>query len=564
MSSRTDKTQCKRPGTKRRQWRLFPALVVAIAMLAASCGDSDDDSSSETVTQPAPTEAPAPEPEPAPADEPEAAPTVAPEPEPTPAELFEIRIAIGPEIQDMDPQRSNAVWNSVLLWGNVTEALVTTDDEGAVIPELAESYELMDDGLTWRFNLRDGITFHNGEAFNADAVKFSLDRIAGEEFGSLIIGFFKDYASTEIVDDLTVDVVTSKPSPDFLVALTSAAILPPVFTASDPNAQNDNPTGTGPFTFTSKSAEQMVMTKNADYWGGPPSGPETVTGLVRPEVSSRVAGLSAGNEFEVALDIPAELISEVPAVTYNAPSGTMMLWMNGFNGITQDPLVREAIVLAVDQEGIRTAFIGEENSVSGQCQFGVPGSAGYNPDLPEQPYDPDRARELLEQAGAIGATLKFAVPTARYAAGEEIAEVVIGQLEAVGFKVEYILSPYQTWLGSLFEPRETRAELFYTRAGGVTPSVTNAWNLFVIKDGRIEMIGYDNYPGLDQTVLDALGEIDPVARTALFAEATQGVCDTNGFVFLYKEKGIVGHLDTVVIPERADSRVYWTMVELTG
>ena len=485
----------------------------------------------------------------------------APEPEP---ETFDIRIAIGPDIQDMDPQRSNAIWNTTMLWGNVTEGLVTTDDNGKVISELAESFDLMDDNLTWRFKLREGITFHNGEPFNAEAVKFSLDRISGEEFGSLIANYFKDYATTTIVDEYTVDVMTAQTSPDFLVTLTSAQMVPPVYSASYPTAQNNHPIGTGPYTFTSRSADQVVITKNADYWGGPPPGPDTVTGYARPEVSSRIAGLAAGNEFEVALDIPGDLVGEVPAASYNAPSGTMMLWLNGFNGITADPRVREAIVLAVDQEGIRTALIGADNSVSGQCQFGVPGNAGYNPNLAEQGYDPDRARQLIEEAGAVGGTLKFAVPTGRYAAGEDIAEIVVDQLSAVGLEPELILSPYQDWLQSLFEPRDSRAEMFFTRAGGVTPSVSNAWNLFVIEDGRLEMIGYDNYPGLGQVVLDALGEVDSATRTELFAEATEGVCGTHGFAFLYKERGIVGHIESVDIPERADPRIHWTSVSRTG
>ena len=485
----------------------------------------------------------------------------APEPEP---ETFDIRIAIGPDIQDMDPQRSNAIWNTIMLWGNVTEGLVTTDDNGEVVSELAESFDLMDDNLTWRFKLREGITFHNGEPFNAEAVQFSLDRISGEEFGSLIANYFKDYATTTIVDEYTVDVMTAQTSPDFLVTLTSAQMVPPVYSASYPTAQNNHPIGTGPYTFTSRSADQVVITKNADYWGGPPPGPDTVTGYARPEVSSRIAGLAAGNEFEVALDIPGDLVGEVPAASYNAPSGTMMLWLNGFNGITADPRVREAIVLAVDQEGIRTALIGADNSVSGQCQFGVPGNAGYNPNLAEQGYDPDRARELIEEAGAVGGTLKFAVPTGRYAAGEDIAEIVVDQLSAVGLEPELILSPYQEWLQSLFEPRDSRAEMFFTRAGGVTPSVSNAWNLFVIEDGRLEMIGYDNYPGLGQVVLDALGEVDSATRTELFAEATEGVCGTHGFAFLYKERGIVGHVESVDIPDRADPRIHWTSVSRTG
>ena len=485
----------------------------------------------------------------------------APEPEP---ETFDIRIAIGPDIQDMDPQRSNAIWNTIMLWGNVTEGLVTTDDNGEVVSELAESFDLMDDNLTWRFKLREGITFHNGEPFNAEAVQFSLDRISGEEFGSLIANYFKDYATTTIVDEYTVDVMTAQTSPDFLVTLTSAQMVPPVYSASYPTAQNNHPIGTGPYTFTSRSADQVVITKNADYWGGPPPGPDTVTGYARPEVSSRIAGLAAGNEFEVALDIPGDLVGEVPAASYNAPSGTMMLWLNGFNGITADPRVREAIVLAVDQESIRTALIGADNSVSGQCQFGVPGNAGYNPNLAEQGYDPDRARELIEEAGAVGGTLKFAVPTGRYAAGEDIAEIVVDQLSAVGLEPELILSPYQEWLQSLFEPRDSRAEMFFTRAGGVTPSVSNAWNLFVIEDGRLEMIGYDNYPGLGQVVLDALGEVDSAKRTELFAEATEGVCGTHGFAFLYKERGIVGHVESVDIPDRADPRIHWTSVSRTG
>ena len=492
-----------------------------------------------------------------------AAEAAAAEPEPE-ADTFDIRIAIGPEIQDMDPQRSNAVWNTVMLWGNVTEGLVTTDDDGNVVGELAESYEIMDDNVTYRFKLHEGVTFHNGEPFNAEAVKFSLDRISGEEFGSLIANYFSDYATATVVDDYTVDIMTAQPSPDFLAVLTSAQMVPPAYTAKYPNAQNDNPIGTGPYTFTSRSADQVVITKNADYWGGTPSGPDTVTGLTRPEVSSRVAGLAAGNEFEVALAIPADLIGEVPGVAYNAPSGTMMLWLNGYNGITQDPRVREAIVLAVDQEGIRTAIIGADTSLSGQCQMSIPGNAGYNPNLADQGYDPDRARELIEEAGAVGGTLDFAVPTARYTGGEDIAEVVVDQLGAVGLEVNLVLSPYQEWLGSLFEPRESRAEMFFVRAGNVTPSVTPAWNLFVKEEGRLEMINYSNYPGLGQTVLDAMGEVDPARRTELFAAATEGVCDTHGFVILYKERGIVGHVDGISIPERADPRIHWTGVSRTG
>ena len=494
----------------------------------------------------------------------EAAAAAAETPEAPEPATFDIRIAIGPEIQDMDPQRSNAVWNITMLWGNVTEGLVTTDDNGAVIPELAESYELMDDQVTWRFELREGITFHNGEPFNAEAVKFSLDRISGEEFGSLIANYFSAYATATVVDEHTVDIMTAQPSPDFLAVLTSAQMVPPSYTASYPNAQNDHPVGTGPYTFTSRSADRVVITKNADYWGGPPPGPDTVTGLTRPEVSSRVAGLAAGNEFEVALAIPSDLISEVPGVAYNAPSGTMMLWLNGFNGVTQDPRVREAIVLAVDQEGIRTAIIGADTSLSGECQMSIPGNAGYNPNLADQGYDPDRARQLIEEAGAVGGTLSFAVPTARYTGGEDIAEVVVDQLGAVGLNVDLVLSPYQEWLGSLFEPRESRAEMFFVRAGNVTPSVTPAWNLFVKEDGRLEMIGYSNYPGLGQTVLDAMGEVDPAERTELFAAATEGVCNTHGFAILYKERGIVGHVDGIGLPERADPRIHWTSVTRAG
>jgi peptide/nickel transport system substrate-binding protein len=451
-----------------------------------------------------------------------------------------------------------------MLWGNVTEALVTTDDNGVLTPELAESIEVLDDGLTWRMTLKEGVTFHNGEPFNAEAAKYSLDRITSEEFASLIVGYFKDYEATNVIDEFTIDIVTKKTSPDFLDALTYVAMVPPVFTESDPSAQNDHPTGTGPYTFTSKTADELVITKNAAYHGGDVSGPETVTGLARPEISARVAGLSAGNEFELAMDIPAELIGEVPAVSFSAPSGTMMLWLNGYNGITQDPRVREAIVLAVDQEGIRKALIGEDNSQSGQCQFGVPGSSGYNPNLEEQGYDPDRARELIEEAGVVGESLRFAVPTARYVAGEEIAEIVIDQLEAIGLVVEYDLAPYQTWLDSLFEPRDSRAEMFFTRAGGVTPSVTKAYGLFVVSEGRLEMVGYDNYPGLGDKILAALGEMDPATRTELFAEATEGVCETDGFAFLYKEKGIIGHLESVGMPERADPRIYWSTVTMAG
>ncbi|MEK7363566.1 MAG: ABC transporter substrate-binding protein, partial [candidate division NC10 bacterium] len=215
--------------------------------------------------------------------------------------------------QGVDPTTLDPHWHeetpayNVLL--NIYDTLLFRDRDLKIIPWLATSWKLVNP-TTWEFKLRQGVKFHNGEEFDAEAVKYSLDRLRDPELKNRQATNFRLIASVDVVDKLTVRITTSKPFPTLenQLALRGAAMAPKHFKGKDKVFADRNPVGTGPYKFVRWAKdEQIVLEANPQWWGGAPK-VKTLIFRPIPEHAVRVAALQAG-EVEIAVNIPPHLVT---------------------------------------------------------------------------------------------------------------------------------------------------------------------------------------------------------------------------------------------------------------
>src|SRR5574341_160861 len=248
------------------------ALIVVATLLLTACGGP------ATTAAPEPTQAP------------EA--TKAPEATQPPAAKTEITVVIAEDPATLDPQVSED-FNGRTVNDNVYEMLLTRDQDLNIVPDLATEYKQVDD-TTWQCKLRQGVKFHNGEPFNADAVVFSVKRIIDPATKSDQVSNFATITGAEKVGDSTVNIITSGPDPILPARMTMLTIIEPKYAQRDPQTFATAPIGTGPYKFVKwDRGVEVVIEANPDYWGGKPS-IDIVHLRPIPEVSTRLAALQIG------------------------------------------------------------------------------------------------------------------------------------------------------------------------------------------------------------------------------------------------------------------------------
>ncbi len=331
------------------------------------------------------------------------------------------------------------------VWTHILEQLVYFSADGSeILPGLVTSWEWIDD-VTLELRLREGVSFTNGEPFDAESAVYSIT----QHFESPSYAFMLAEgleADLEIVDDYTVRVHLNMPYSPFLSFLArSAAALPPKHHAEvgDDDFGLD-PVGTGPYILERwVKGSQIELARNPDYWGEAPPADRIIFKII-PEDAARVAAIETG-EVDIALYIPAaaierlEKVSGVEVVTGRGARKMALLfdvkpWEK--QNPLQDRRVRIALNLAVDKVSIvEQALSGTAEALPGQ--WFMPWEFGYNPDIEMFPYDPEKARALLAEAGyADGFDLKLTYTVGRYAQDKEIGELVSSYLEQVGVRVE--------------------------------------------------------------------------------------------------------------------------------
>jgi peptide/nickel transport system substrate-binding protein len=355
--------------------------------------------------------------------------------------------------------------------GHIFDGLVERDQNLKIIPALAVELPKLVGPMTWEVKLRKGVKFHNGEEFNAESAKFSLERVKTPALRAS--SNFRPIDRVEIVDPYTVRVHTSKPWPTFVSIMTfnQAAMYPPkAYAGKDSAFISKNPIGTGPYKFIRWSKDdEIVLEANEQFWRGAPK-IKTVVFKPIPDDAVRVAALQNG-EVDVAVNIPphlANIIANHPkAFLSTAPSiRTLQLMfvtheydaqhklIGPYKGVTADKRVRQAIMYAVDaDEIIRTVLDGKAIRTATML---TPLHFGYDAALKPVKQDLARTKKLLAEAGyGGGLELTLNSPQGRYVRDKEVAEAVAGQLTKVGIKTQLRTFEFVNYLNNLVYPHKS-------------------------------------------------------------------------------------------------------------
>ncbi len=350
-----------------------------------------------------------------------------------------------------DPQSWDPIDTFLVAWGtvahNIFDGLIIRDADLKLRPGLATAWKYVNP-TTLRFTLRQGVKFHDGEPFNAQAVKFTFDRLLGAEGKKgPQQSNYSAIKSVKVINAGTVDFLLSSPDPVLLTKLSGygAMIVPPKYIKEKGDAYFDtHPVGTGPFRFVSYAAAQnLKLSAYAGYWGGAPK-LSAVTYRFIEEPATRVAELQAGR-VDIATAIPvaqAATIKSNSALTLQAISSPTVqaLRLNFSHGPTNDVRVRQALNYAVDKDAIIKSILQGYASPISSLQSSK--SFGYDPALTSYAYDPAKAKQLLEAAGVKPGTSVGIDFIGTDAVFREVAQAVAGFFQAVGLKAD--LKTYET------------------------------------------------------------------------------------------------------------------------
>jgi len=450
------------------------------------------------------------------------------------------------EPQALDPHAVTAV-NDFRILMNIYDGLVRyASGTLEVEPALAEEWEISDDGTVYTFALRDGVSFHDGSAFNAEAVVWNFERMLNEdhpyhETGPFPLSFFFSAIETvEAVDDLTVRFTLSEPYAPFLsnLAYPTGLIVSPAAVMEHGADFGRNPSGTGPFRFAEwRSNERVVVTRNEGYWDGT-AGTEAV--IFRPitDANTRVAEMLAGG-IDVMVEVPPVAVSQFQGAqhTVHEQAGPHLwfLILNAKEGPFADQRVRQAANYAINKEAlVNDVLEGTATIAAGPTP---PAFAwAYNEELEPYPYNPDRARELITEAGAEGASLTFYVTEGGSGMLDPIpmGTAIQADLAAVGFDVTIETYEWNTFLGRVNPGLEGKADMaqmaWMTNDPDTLPFLalrTDAWP----EAGGFNS-GYYSNPEVDALLEAARVETDPDERARLYREMQVIVQEDAPWVFV--------------------------------
>jgi len=444
---------------------------------------------------------------------------------------------------------------------HVYENLIGFDANLKIVPELAESWKLIDDN-TWEFKLRRGLKFHNGEPMNAAAVKFSLERCKTHP-KSQYKHMVPDYREIQVGDENTIRLVTKSPTPEALIMLENVSIVPPKWfqewDRKDYSYLTRNMIGTGPYKFVEwVKDDHITLTANKEWWRGKLDF-EKVTLRPIPENATRVAALISG-EIDVCWgvsipDIPRveknknTYVSRVPSqrtiyVMFDVHSDKGGPAPNAQPGIAagkpnpfRDFRVRKAIAQAINADDIIKYVM--EGSAYPASQLDSPYATGYNKNIQRPKYDPEQAKKLLAETGyPNGFECNFDTPNDRYVNDQQVAEAIAAQLSKVGIRLKVIATPK-----AVFFPKVDRYESPFFLAGWGTLSWQGTMNAFFReKKGQFGHINRGRFsnPELEKKMDIANSIMDDARREKLRNEISEKIYETYYIIPLYYQENVFG------------------------
>ncbi len=439
-----------------------------------------------------------------------------------------IRLGMVLEPPTLDPTASAAAAVDEVVYANLFEGLTRIGPDGAVLPGLASAWEVSADGLTYRFTLREGVTFHDGTGFDAQDVVFSLNRARAEDSLNAQKTLFAGIDSVTAEGPTSVAITLTAPDGNlpFNLAWGDAVIVAPE--TADTNATA--PVGTGPFRFVDRvEGDRVELARYDSYWGPAPALARATFRFVS-DPNAAYAAMMAG-DLDAFPNFPApETLAQFEAdprfnVIVGTTEGETLLAMNNQSGPLAEPKVREAIARALNRADII------DGAMFG---YGTPIGSHFAPHHPAYvdltgltPYDPDAARALLQVAGTGPLTLRLMLPPPTYA--RRGGEIIAAQLREVGIETEITNLEWAQWLEQVFKGHDYDLTVI---------SHTEPMDIGIY--GREDYyFGYDS-PEFRRIMTDLAATADPDARAALMGQAQRRIAEdhVNAWLFQLAKTGV--------------------------
>lgn len=466
-------------------------------------------------------------------------------------------IAQGADPTTLDPHnhRETTTQNVCL---HIYDTLVTRDKDMKIIPKLAESWTFIDD-TTVRFKLKPNIKFSNGEPLTAETVKYNVERVTEQLPGAEPTKsdfVYVNWAGASVVDELTVDISMKNPDTLFLSLLANFYIVPKKYTEDNGfEALDKKPIGTGPYTLKEWVHEdKVVLTVRSDYWQEKAKIGEVVFRPL-PEAATRIAELQTGG-IDVMVNLPPHNIKDLEAHSHaearTAPSARVVYGF--FNcldyDLWKDPRVRQALNYAVDVPAlIEHVYEGRGTRVS---TMAPPYFVGYDPSHPMYEYNPEKAKQLLAEAGfRTGTEIEILTTRGRFLNDAQLAEALAGYLEAVGVRVK--LNAVEFGVFAKQTQERTIPEMMVAALGN--PHFSTHYSMtYIVRTGTQSFSWYSN-PEVDRLYDEAGSISDPVRVEQLLQQALRLLFDDPPFIYLFALEDVYGVNNRIDWQPRTDELI---------
>ena len=450
------------------------------------------------------------------------------------------------EPKSLDPATVTAV-NDFRILMNMYDGLVRYKDGTLEVePALAKSWTISDDGKTYTFSLRTGISFHDGSKFDANAVKFNFDRMLDKNHPYHNTGpfplsfFFSAIENVEVVSDNSVRFTLNAPYAPFLsnLAYPTGLIASPEAIKNNGSDFGRNPVGTGAFKFNSwKANEAVIVDSNDNYWDGK-SGLKTIVFRPITDGNTRVAEMLSGG-IDMMVEVPPISLSKFQgndfSIAEQAGPHVWFLILNAKEGPFSNKKVRQAANYAINKEAIvKDVLEGTAAIAAGPTP---PAFAwAYNNNLQPYPYNPEKAKALLNEANLSDKKLTFYVTQGGSGMLDPVAmgTAIQADLEAVGFDVEIKTFEWNAFLGEVNPGLEGKADMaemaWMTNDPDTLPYLALRTGAWPDKGGFNS--GYYSNPKVDQLLEAARSSTDQSERAKLYQEMQTIVQEDAPWVFV--------------------------------